>query len=108
MKFHIPLILIYARLFLGGVILALSFLQVTYAPAIAVTLLTIGLLTDIFDGIIARRLGVSTQRLRRLDSTIDQIFFVCVAVAAYVHCLSFGRKHFHWAFCWGWKHSLIP
>jgi CDP-diacylglycerol--glycerol-3-phosphate 3-phosphatidyltransferase len=46
-------------------------------------------LTDIFDGIIARQLGISTQKMRRLDSAIDQIFFISVAVATYIQCKEF-------------------
>ena len=60
---------------------------------VAITLLSIGLLSDIFDGIIARKLQVSTQKLRRLDSTVDQIFFICVAVATYLQCPSFFKHN---------------
>ena len=59
----------------------------------AITLLSVGLLTDIFDGIIARQLNISTQRLRRLDSTIDQIFFISVAVATYIQCPDFFKAN---------------
>ena len=51
------------------------------------------MLSDIFDGIIARRQGVSTEKLRRLDSSIDQIFFVCVALATYLQCPSFFKDN---------------
>lgn len=43
----------------------------------------IGLLTDIFDGIIARKVGVSSEKLRRLDSQIDLIFWLSLGFAAY-------------------------
>lgn len=59
----------------------------------ALVLLTVGLLTDIFDGIIARRLGVSTPFLRRLDSTVDQVFFITVAVATYIQCPLFFKTN---------------
>jgi CDP-diacylglycerol--glycerol-3-phosphate 3-phosphatidyltransferase len=61
---------------------------------IAVVLFTTGLLTDIFDGIIARRLNVSSEKLRRLDSSIDQVFFILVAAATYIQCKAFFHNNF--------------
>jgi phosphatidylserine synthase len=63
----IPVILIYSRLLLGFSILLLSILQMEYYNVIAIIFFTTGLLTDIFDGIIARRLNVSSEQLRRLE-----------------------------------------
>ncbi len=42
----------------------------------------IAVLSDIFDGIIARRLGVSTTRLRQADSWADICLYLCVAASA--------------------------
>lgn len=43
-------------------------------------------LSDVFDGILARRLGVATPALRRLDSIADTIFYVAAIFAAwYLH-----------------------
>ncbi|GAB4438096.1 MAG: hypothetical protein OHK0035_26860 [Cyanobacteria bacterium J069] len=39
--------------------------------------------SDIFDGVIARRLGVSTARLRAADSWADVTLYVCIALAAW-------------------------
>ncbi|MFM6924983.1 MAG: CDP-alcohol phosphatidyltransferase, partial [Ferruginibacter sp.] len=36
---------------------------------------------------------VSTQNLRRLDSSIDQVFFVSVAVATYIQCPGFFKAN---------------
>jgi len=46
--------------------------------------LVIALLSDIFDGVIARRLGVATPALRRLDSIADSIFYVAAIYAVWV------------------------
>ena len=89
MKPLIPKALIFSRLVIGITLIVLSSLHVENYKTIAVILFTVGLLTDIFDGIIARQLGISTQNLRRLDSSIDQIFFVSVAVATYIQCSAF-------------------
>jgi CDP-diacylglycerol--glycerol-3-phosphate 3-phosphatidyltransferase len=43
----------------------------------------LGLLTDIFDGIIARKVGVSSEKLRRLDSQTDLIFWLSLGFASY-------------------------
>ncbi len=89
----LPLILIYSRLAIGLIIILLSLLRIDHYAFFAITLLTIGLLTDIFDGIIARRLNISTQLLRRLDSAIDQVFFISVALATYIQCPGFFRTN---------------
>ena len=86
-----PLILIYSRLLIGFGIIILSSLQVDHYPFLAISLLTIGLLTDVFDGIIARKLNVSSEKLRRLDSGIDQAFFISVAIATYIQCPDFFK-----------------
>jgi CDP-diacylglycerol--glycerol-3-phosphate 3-phosphatidyltransferase len=92
----IPLGLIYSRFFIGLLILSLSIIHIEFYPQIAVSLLIIGLLTDIFDGIVARRLNISTQRLRRLDSNVDQCFFIAVALATYIQCPAFFSTNYLW------------
>lgn len=87
----IPIALIYSRLLIGFIIILLSFFQVNHYSFLAITLLSIGLLTDVFDGIIARKLNISSEKLRRLDSSIDQIFFISVAVATYFQCPDFFK-----------------
>lgn len=51
--------------------------------------MTMGLLSDVFDGIVARKLNVSTQMMRRLDSSVDQIFWLCIAGSVYIIAPSF-------------------
>ena len=89
----LPLALIYLRLIIGITIIFLSISHVENYKFIAVILLAIGLLTDIFDGIIARRLNISTQTLRRLDSATDQVFFISFAIATYIQCPGFFKDH---------------
>ncbi len=47
-------------------------------------LLFLGLLSDIFDGIIARNLNISTEKLRRMDSQTDLIFWLCVGWCSWI------------------------
>lgn len=93
MKALTPLILIYSRLVLGVLILVLSIWHAENYDVIAVVFLTLGLLTDIFDGIIARNLGISTQKLRRLDSSVDQFFFIAVGTATFIQCPGFFKSN---------------
>lgn len=98
----VPILLICTRLVIGFVILAFSIARPGNYPTVAVVLLTIGLLTDILDGIIARKLGVSTTALRRLDSTVDQVFFISMATATYIQCPDFFKENAtHLAFLMG-------
>lgn len=86
---NVPILLIYSRLLFSIIILILSFTQPENFRLIINTLLIIGPISDIFDGIIARKLNVSTVKLRRMDSFIDQIFWLSALAAAYVICGTF-------------------
>src|ERR1035437_9822969 len=57
----IPKALIYSRLTIGLLLLFCSAIHIDNYNIIAVSLFTIGLLSDIFDGIIARQLNISTS-----------------------------------------------
>jgi CDP-diacylglycerol---glycerol-3-phosphate 3-phosphatidyltransferase len=46
------------------------------SAAVVLVCLTGGFLSDIFDGILARRLGVATPWLRRFDSITDVVFYI--------------------------------
>ncbi len=45
--------------------------------------LALAFLSDVFDGIVARRLDVATTTLRRLDSIVDTVFYLAVLFAAW-------------------------
>ena len=45
--------------------------------------LFVGLLSDVFDGIVARRIGVATTKLRRADTIVDSLFFTALLIAAW-------------------------
>lgn len=74
---NIPLVLIGFRFVLGPVMIGLTY---AYGPLVRMVLmaaLLLGILSDVFDGIIARKQGVSTAALRRMDSQTDLVFWVC-------------------------------
>jgi phosphatidylglycerophosphate synthase len=76
-----PVLLTALRALLAPVVLLLSL----YAPwprALAACLV-VAFLSDIFDGVLARRLGVATATLRRLDSAADTLFYAACIFAAW-------------------------
>jgi len=76
--------------------LALTLLRLALAPLVVAlgltrrgggaiaALLVIGFLSDVFDGVVARRMGTATPVLRRLDSIVDTAFYSGIAVAAWM------------------------
>lgn len=90
----LPKALIYSRLFIGFVIIAVALCQPSGFCFIIVGLMLIGLLTDVFDGIFARRFNVSTEKLRRMDSTVDQIFWLSAVAASAIMCFDFWKANF--------------
>jgi phosphatidylglycerophosphate synthase len=81
---RVPLLLMYLRLTLGVIILLLAFFISHNSIPWIITLIIAGLLSDVFDGIIARKLGISSAKLRKLDSIIDRIFWLFVAASSAV------------------------
>lgn len=91
---YLPAGLIYSRLVLGIVIVVFAVFQPEYLKTLLITAMIWAIISDVFDGIIARMLGISTEKLRRLDSSIDQIFWVCAIVGSFVLCADFYREHY--------------
>lgn len=94
----IPLSLTVLRLMLGPLAILLACHQVqhtVYAP-----LLLAGMLSDYFDGVIARLLGVARPWLRRFDSITDVIFYLCILVTTFLIAGDVMRKSF-------WPLSLL-
>lgn len=50
---------------------------------LAALILVAGFLSDVFDGIVARRFGASTAALRRMDSAADTVFYLGAAYCAW-------------------------
>jgi phosphatidylglycerophosphate synthase len=78
---HVPLALTALRALLAPVIVVLAVLYPK--PTAFAICLIVALLSDIFDGVIARRLNVATPNLRRLDSIADSIFYVAAVFCAW-------------------------
>lgn len=80
---QIPYILILLRFLFAPIILFLALTFGDTARYSILLLLFLGLLSDIFDGIIARKQNISTVKLRRLDSQVDLIFWLSVGISCY-------------------------
>ncbi|MGJ1407140.1 CDP-alcohol phosphatidyltransferase family protein [Sphingobacterium siyangense] len=93
LKKNIPFTLIILRLVLGLLLLLFYWLKVDHFKWYAISFLVIGLLSDIFDGIIARKLAVSTTLLRRWDSSVDLLFFACISLVTYLSCPQFFKDN---------------
>jgi phosphatidylglycerophosphate synthase len=76
----IPWSLIIIRLFLGPVIALAAFRKSTPEPWLGVLFLA-GPISDIFDGVLARRFGTETTALRISDTIVDIIFYLFVLIA---------------------------
>lgn len=92
----LPYFLLYSRLAISPVILFLAFFadSFPYSKILIVFLIIYGLLSDIFDGIAARKLKVSTEKIRRLDSSIDQVFWITVLISTSIISPVFFKTNF--------------
>src|ERR1700722_14204168 len=84
MKRHLPFALTTLRLLLGPTALACALTNVPrwiYLP-----ILITATLSDIYDGILARRFGVATPGLRRYDSITDVIYYLFIFAVAWLLC----------------------
>ena len=84
MKRHLPFALTTLRLLLGPIALVCALTNVPrwiYLP-----ILITATLSDIYDGILARRFGVATPALRRYDSITDVIYYLFILAVAWILC----------------------
>lgn len=81
---NIPYLLIAFRLVLGPVMIAITYAYDDSARLLLMFLILLGIISDIFDGIIARNQGLSTEKLRRMDSQTDVVFWLCTGWCAWL------------------------
>jgi CDP-diacylglycerol--glycerol-3-phosphate 3-phosphatidyltransferase len=81
---NIPISLILFRLVLAPIILALAYFIGESSKTTIVILMYLGLVSDILDGIIARKQNISSEKLRRMDSQTDMIFWLSIGFATWM------------------------
>jgi CDP-diacylglycerol--glycerol-3-phosphate 3-phosphatidyltransferase len=84
---------------LGPVALAAA--RAGWPRLLFVPILLTGLLSDIYDGVLARRFGVSTPGLRRYDSTTDVLYYGFILGATWILCRQALSAH------WGLIAALL-
>ncbi|GAA3645165.1 CDP-alcohol phosphatidyltransferase family protein [Flavivirga jejuensis] len=92
----IPFLLIYSRILIGIMIGLLAIYKIENYHIIIVLLMSIGLITDIFDGIIARKLNISSEKLRIWDSNVDQFFWIVTITSIFYINKGFVKEKFIW------------
>lgn len=96
---RIPLLLTALRAALAPVVVLLA-LWWPWEPWF-ILCLTVAFLSDVFDGILARRWGVATPGLRRLDSAADSLFYVAATFAVWhLHPAAITQR-------WPWLLALL-
>ena len=88
---RVPPALVALRALCGPVLLAAA---AAAEPAwFLAALVSVAFVSDVFDGIIARRLGVATAKLRRADTIADTAFYLCAGVALFLLAPSVIEAH---------------
>jgi phosphatidylglycerophosphate synthase len=83
-RLNLPIGLILFRLLMAPVILGLAYFIGESAKPVILLLMYLGLISDILDGIIARKQKQSSARLRRMDSQTDMIFWVSIGFTTWI------------------------
>ena len=78
-----PYALILFRFLLAPIMLLLGYFYQTKYTKLIVVILFFGLLSDVLDGIIARKQNSSTAKMRRLDSQTDMVFWLSAGFTAW-------------------------
>ena len=95
---YIPHALIYLRIVLAVCILLFALFDTPQYPFLFCILIVTGIVTDIFDGIIARKVNISSPSLRILDSNVDMIFWTSIFISAIIKFKPFFIQNAWWVF----------
>ena len=81
-KLWLPAMLVSFRAALGPGIIAVS--QLLHSGILTASCIILALLSDVFDGVLARRWRIDTENLRRWDTRADTLFYACVMVTMWL------------------------
>lgn len=87
----IPHTLLYSRLVVAILIIVFSFIKIS--PMIIVSLSVYAIVSDVFDGMLARHLKISTIEMRQLDTKIDTVFWFSCLFYLCVQQTQFLKAH---------------
>lgn len=89
--YKIPFVLLYSRLVIAVLLIVFSFADIS--PLVIISLCVYAVLSDVFDGMIARRLKISTVEMRQMDTKIDTVFWFSCLFYLCVNQQSFIKLH---------------
>lgn len=84
LKMNIPQKLILFRLLLVPILPSIAYFIGEKSTPIILILMYLGLISDVLDGIIARNQGISSEKLRRLDSQTDMLFWLSLGISTWI------------------------
>ncbi len=90
---QLPYALIYCRLAITAYFVLTSICKPLQNPIIISVLLIVAILTDIFDGILARKFKCDSIHLRQLDSKVDIVFWLALMYVLLVVRANFMHDH---------------
>lgn len=93
---QIPFYLIYSRIVSAGIFVLLAFSTFSERDMVIVALMLLGLVSDFFDGFLARKWGVSSEKLRIWDSNADQVFWLSAIGAIFYLNQTFVMAWWPW------------
>lgn len=93
MRKYIPSILLYSRIPAALAMILLAWLQPTGYAGIIIGILIYGVVSDFLDGFTARMWSISTEHMRKADSNVDQLFWLCAAAATYIIAPQFYHQY---------------
>lgn len=82
------------------VVLGVALAASTLTDRLVLALFIVAFVSDYFDGVVARALGVVTRALRQADSAVDTVFYLVLAAATWrLHREVLGRHTLALAVC---------
>jgi phosphatidylglycerophosphate synthase len=89
----IPYALIYSRLAMTAYLVLTSICKPLQNPVVISIILIAAILTDIFDGVAARKFKCDSVHLRQLDSKVDTVFWLALMYVLLVIRTDFMHNH---------------
>lgn len=90
---QIPYMLTYSRLLMAIYYIFVAIFESLQDPLVIGIILIAAIVTDIFDGVLARKFKSDTVHLRQLDSKIDTIFWLSLTYVLLVTQSAFMKEH---------------
>ncbi len=91
---RIPFYLVYSRIVSAGLFVPFCFIDFPQRDIVIVALMLAGIVSDFFDGVLARKWGVSSEKLRIWDSNADQMFWLSAIACIFYLNATFLKSNY--------------